>query len=191
MRESDRQEQEAGMSGFWHRYRLLIVVALIGAAIIGWLAVSKGMAVRQAEQAAAAQRAAWVTEIEAREADMQKQSLQTFAIPLAWAIRRELMAGNLDQVDQYASELVKQTGFEEVVVAKADGVVAVASDRKNIGIPFDSLYPARYLTADQIDVEETSPGRWQVFVPIMGLNARLGTVAIDYTTQPAVPQASP
>lgn len=32
--------------------------------------------------------------------------------------------------------------------------------------------------------EETSPGRWQVSVPIMALNARLGTVAIDCTTQP-------
>jgi hypothetical protein len=191
MNETGIEEQETGMSGFWHRYRLLIVVALIGTAIIGWLVVSKGMAVRQAEQAAAAQRAAWVTEIEAREAGMTKQSLQTFAIPLAWAVRRELMADNLDQVDQYVSELVKQTGFEQVVVAKADGVVAVASDRKNLGIRFDSLYPVRYLTTEQIDVEETTPGRWQVFIPIMGLNARLGTVAIDYTTQPAAPDASP
>jgi hypothetical protein len=190
MNESGRAEQEAGMSGFWHRYRLLIVVALIGAAIIGWQVVSKGMAVRQVEQAAAAQRAAWVKEIESREAGMTKQSLQTFAVPLAWAIRRELIAGNLDQVDQYASELVKLGGFEQVVVAKADGVVAVASDRKNLGVAFDSLYPARYLTTDQIDVEETTPGRWQVFVPVMGLNARLGTVAIDYTTQTAAP-ASP
>jgi hypothetical protein len=180
MTEANMDEQEAGAMGFWHRYRLLIVVAAIGLAIIGWLAVSKGMAVRQAEQAAAVRQAEWAKQTEAREAVMMRQSLTTFAVPLAWAIRRELMAGNLDQVDQYVSELVKQPGFEQVVVAKPDGTVAVASDRRNIGVPFDSLYPVRYLTTDQIDVEEMAPGTWRVFVPVMGLNARLGTVAIDY-----------
>lgn len=184
MREVDRIEQEAGVTGFWHRYRLLVVVAVIGLAVIGWLVVSNGMALRHAEEAAASQRAEWARQVEAREAAMTRQSLMVFAVPLGWAIRRELQAGNLDQVDQYVSELVKQKGFEQVVVAKADGVVAVASDRKNLGIPFGSLYPERYLSGDQIDVEETVAGRWQVFVPIMGLNARLGTVAIDYQAVP-------
>lgn len=186
MTEAHREDQEAGVAGFWHRYRLLIVVALIGVAIIGWLAVSKGMAVRQAEEATAVQRAEWVKQAEAREAGLVSQSLMAFAVPLAWAIRRELMADNLDQVDQYVSELVKQKGFEQVVVAKADGLVAVASDRRNIGVPFSTLYPERYLAAEQIDVEEMAPGKWQVFVPIMGLNSRLGTVAIDYQALPPV-----
>jgi hypothetical protein len=185
MAETDMGIQEAGAMGLWHRYRLLIIVAAIGVAIIGWLAVSKGVAVRHAEEAAATERAELIKQAEARQTETLKQSLAMFGVPLAWALRREMMADNLDQVDQYVTDLVKQKGFERVVVAKADGSVAVASDRKQLGTAFSSLYPERYLTAEQISVEETAPGKWLVIVPIMGLNARLGTAAIDYQAQPS------
>lgn len=187
-------EQEAGTLGFWHRYRLLIIVAAIGIAIIGWLYVSKGIAVRQAQEAVrqvqeteAAQRAEWVKQAEARQAEMVKQSLNLFGVPLAWAIRREMMGGNLDQVDQYVTDLVRLEGVEGVTVAQADGSIAVASDRRHHGAAFGSLYAERYLTVGQITVEETAPGQWLLVVPVMGLNARLGTVAIDYRAPPSAP----
>lgn len=172
--------QESGALGFWHRYRALIVALALCVAIIGWLAISKGMAVKQAEEAAAAQRTELIRRMQAAQTEATKQSLTMFAMPLAWAVRREMMADNLDQVDQYVTDLVKQKGFEQVVVAKADGVVAVASDRKNLGLPFNKLYSESYLNAEQIIVEESAPGKWQVIVPVMGLNARLGIVAINY-----------
>lgn len=180
MTEFNPNEQEAGAKGFWHRYRLLIVVAAIGIAIIGWLVVSKDSAVKQAQETVVAQRTEWAKQAEARQADFVKQSLAQFGVPLAWAIRREMMAGNLDQVDQYVTDLVKLKGVEGVAVAQADGSVAVASDRRNVGTAFGNLYPERYLTAAQISAVETAPGQWLLVVPVMGLNARLGTVAIDY-----------
>lgn len=192
MTEINPNQQEAGARGFWHRYRLPIAVAVIGIVIIGWLYVSKGIAVRQAQEEAkqvqaevTVQRTEWVKRAEARQAEMVKQSLNQFGVPLAWAIRREMMGGNLDQVDQYVSDLVKLEGFEGVTVAQADGVIVVASDRRHLGTAFGSLYAERYLTAEQITAEETAPGQWLLVVPVMGLNARLGTVAIDYQ----VPQA--
>lgn len=194
MTEIDPYEQASGAPGFWHRYRLPIVVAVIGIAIIGWLYVSKGIAVRQAQDAVtqaqesvAAQRAEWDKQAETRQAAMVKQSLSQFGVPLAWAIRREMMGGNLDQVDQYVTDLVKLDGFEGVTVAKADGSIVVASDRRHLGAAFGSLYAERYLTAEQITADETAPGQWLLVVPVMGLNARLGTVAIDYRAPPTTP----
>lgn len=194
MTEIDPYEQASGAPGFWHRYRLPIVVAVIGIAIIGWLYVSKGIAVRQAQDAVtqaqesvAAQRAEWDKQAEARQAAMVKQSLSQFGVPLAWAIRREMMGGNLDQVDQYVTDLVKLDGFEGVTVAKADGSIVVASDRRHLGAAFGSLYAERHLTAEQISAEETAPGQWLLVVPVMGLNSRLGTVAIDYRAPPSAP----
>ena len=194
MTEIDPYEQASGAPGFWHRYRLPIVVAVIGIALIGWLYVSKGIAVRQAQDAVteaqesvAAQRVEWDKQAEARQAAMAKQSLSQFGVPLAWAIRREMMGGNLDQVDQYVTDLVKLDGFEGVTVAKADGSIVVASDRRHLGAAFGSLYAERYLTAEQISAEETAPGQWLLVVPVMGLNARLGTVAIDYRAPPSAP----
>lgn len=198
MTEINPNEQASGAPGFWHRYRLPIIVAVIGVALIGWLYISTGIALRQAQDAvtqaqesAAAQRAEWDKQAETRQAAMVKQSLSQFGVPLAWAIRREMMAGNLDQVDQYVTDLVKLDGFESVTVAQADGSIVVASDRRNMGVAFGSLYAERYLTAEQITVEETAPGQWLLVVPVMGLSARLGTVAIDYRAPPSAPVEPP
>jgi hypothetical protein len=178
--------QDAGLAGFWKRYRLPLIVAVIGVLAVAWLALSKGMAVKQAEDAAAAERAALLNQVAAERTGMARQLLTSFSLPLAWAVRREMMAGNLDQVDQYVTELVRQPGFEQVVVAQPDGKIVVASDRKNQGKAFASLYDKRYLAADRISLQETAPGKWLVVVPILGLNARLGTVAIAYRLpQPA------
>jgi hypothetical protein len=191
MTEINPSQPETGALGIWNRHRLAIIVAVIGLVIIGWFYVSKGIAVRQAQEAVkqaqedvAVQRAEWVKQAEARHAEMVKQSLSQFSVPLAWAIRREMMGGNLDQVDQYVTDLVKQEGFEGVTVAKADGSITVASDRRHVGAAFGSLYAERYLTAEQISAEEIAPGQWLLVVPVMGLTARLGTVAIDYRAPP-------
>lgn len=192
MTEINPNQPEAGALGVWHRHRLAIIVAAIGLVIIGWLYVSKGIAVRQAQEAVkqvqadvTVQRAEWVKRAEARQAEMVKQSLSQFGVPLAWAIRREMMGGNLDQVDQYVTDLVKLQGFGGVTVAQADGSIVVASDRRHLGTAFGSLYAERYLTAAQITTDETAPGQWLLVVPVMGLNARLGTVAVEYQAPPS------
>lgn len=184
MSEIRLNEQEGGVAGFWHRYRLLISVAVIGAAVIGWLYMAREDALKEAQQAAAAERANVVKQAEAQHAATLKRSLDLLGAPLAWAIRREMMAGNLDQVDQYVSDLVKLEGVHEVVVANADGAIVVASDRRHAGAAFVSLYPERYLRADEIVVDEVAAGRWLLAVPLMGLSARQGTVVLGYQPPP-------
>lgn len=183
--------REVGLSGFWARYRLLIIVGAVVLGVIVWLYLSKSMEVKRVEEAAAAQRTALLKQADARQTDMVKQSLILFSMPLAWAIRREMMADNLDQVDQYVTELVKQKGIERVAVAKADGAVAVASDRKQLGTALGTLYDKRYLSAEQVSVEETAPGKWLMVVPVMGMNARLGTVVVEYRATLLPPAKTP
>lgn len=96
-----------------------------------------------------------------------------------------MMANNMDQVDQNVSNLVKQKGFVQIVVAKADGKIAVASDRKFLASPFASLYPASYLTAEKITVEDKGQGKWLLVIPVIGLSARIGTVVMDYEVPPS------
>lgn len=108
-------------------------------------------------------------------------ALTRFSTPLAWAIRRELMASNLDQVDQYFTELVRIEGFQSAVLAASDDKVVVASDRKNLAAVFSSLYPAQYLQAKEVQVERAANGNLRAIVPIMGLNQHLGTVVLEFT----------
>lgn len=107
-------------------------------------------------------------------------ALTRFSTPFAWAIRRELMASSLDQVDQYFTELVRIEGFQSAVLATPDDKVVVASDRKNLAAVFSSLYPAQYLQAKEIQVERAASGNLRAIVPIMGLNQHLGTVVLEF-----------
>lgn len=187
MNDFDPHPPTTGTSRIWQRHRLVIIVVAIAIALVAWFYISKELAIERAQQTAATSRAQWVTQADAREADLVKQSLGQFGVPLAWAIRREMMAGNLDQVDQYVTDLIKLPGIEGATVARADGTVLVASDRGRVGAAFGSLYGPQRLATAQISVEQTAPGRWLLVVPVMGLNARLGTVAVDYRTPPSTP----
>lgn len=115
----------------------------------------------------------------------RKDALSLFAMPLAWAVRREVIAGNLDQVDQYLTEVVKQKGFERAVLATPDGVIRVSSDRKYLGQPFQALFPAALLAAEHSQVVEPAPGRFVVVVPILGLAERQGVLAVGYAPPPS------
>lgn len=113
-------------------------------------------------------------------------SLKRFSTPLAWAIRRELMAANLDQVDQYLSELVQMPGFQSAVLANSEDKVVVATDRKHLAGTFSSIYPAEYLQSKDVKIEPASNGGLRAIIPIMGLNQQLGTLVVEYA-EPAYP----
>ena len=171
--------------GYFQNNRVLVITVSILVIIIVWLFISSGIKVRNVEQAAAVKTAEVIQKSEALQSETVKQSLSMFGMPLAWAVRREMMASNMAQVDQYVTDLVKQKGFQQVVVAKEDGKIAVASDRKHIGAAFSTLYPANYLSAEKITVEDKGAGKWLLVIPVMGLNARLGVVAMEYQVPPA------
>lgn len=109
-----------------------------------------------------------------------KEALRLFSIPFAWAVRREFMAANLDQVDQYLGELVQIKGFKSAILAKPDGKVIVASDRKKLIKTFSGLYPGADLGSNEITLEDASDGSLRAFIPIFGLNRPLGMVVLEY-----------
>lgn len=167
-----------------------IVMGLAGALVVVILGmyIWKGSAVSaveakltqlQAEQAQA--RAGLIEQARQLDANHAEASLKRFSSPFAWAIRRELMASNLDQVDQYFTELVQMEGFESAVLATPDDKVVVSSDRKRLGQAFSSFYAGQHLQATAIKIERTGTGSLRAIIPVMGLNQPLGTVVLDYT----------
>jgi nitrogen fixation/metabolism regulation signal transduction histidine kinase len=119
---------------------------------------------------------------QARRLDAQhaEEALRRFSTAFAWAIRRELMASNLDQVDQYFTELVQMNGFQSAVLASPDGKIVVASDRKKLAQSFSSLYPGKAQQAKDVQVERTADGVLRAVIPILGLNQQLGTVVLEF-----------
>ncbi len=161
---------------------VVLAVALYAWKVAAVGAVEDKLAQSQAQHVQA--RAELIEQARQLDARGNEEALRRFGTPLAWAVRREVMAANLDQVDQYLTDLVQIRGFQSALLANPEGKVIVASDRKQIAAQFSSLYPAQYLQAGEIQVEQVPEGKLRAVIPIMGLNRRLGTLVLEYTPPP-------
>jgi hypothetical protein len=164
-----------------------VLVAAILTAVIAALYGALGGAQQQAQRAAATEREALLKQADAQHASAVKQALNLFGVPLAWAVGREIATDDWAQVDRYVGELAQREGVEEVVVARADGVVAAASDASQVGVDFRSLYAERYLSTDEVIADEITPGQWLLVTPVQERGARLATVVVAYRLPPFAP----
>lgn len=170
--------------------RLPLWVSLLLAVLLIIVFAWQRVAVNRAEARLAAERQSMSQQFEADRAALDARlkefalgqdqtALTRFGTALAWAVRGELIRNNLDQVDQYFAELVRMPRVQRVVLAGQDGKVLVATDRKFLGQPVTQLHPAEVLTTPQV-VAQTTPQGSRLVIPVMGLNARLGTVVVEY-----------
>lgn len=158
----------------------LIVVAL---GLYGWKVMAVNAVETRLAQAEAQQREAraqLLAQAQQVAARRNEAALGTFGIPLAWAVRREMMAGNLDQVNQYFTELMQIDGFESALLALPDGKIVVATDSKQLSRDFSVLYPPAYLEDRVARVERTADGKLRSIVPVLGLSQALGTLVVEY-----------
>ncbi len=110
-----------------------------------------------------------------------EQQLRLLAKAFVWAIRSEMLQGNLSQVHLYLNEMVKEKDFKNVIVANDKGVIVSSTNKKFEGQPFSTVGNDSYLSANTTVINNTNDSLLVVSTPIMGFNNRLGTLMITYT----------
>jgi hypothetical protein len=75
---------------------------------------------------------------------------------------------------------VKQPGHNLVLLAAPDGKVLVSTDRKHLGADAAGVVPAEALGQAEIALRAEADGAKLLSIPVMGLNARVGTVLLRY-----------
>ncbi|MBN2198976.1 MAG: hypothetical protein JW747_03920 [Candidatus Aminicenantes bacterium] len=112
-----------------------------------------------------------------------QELLRLSGIPFSWAVRREMIAGNFDQINEYLTHLVKEPHIKLVVVAKDDGVIAAATDKKLEGTKLSDHFPEELLRLDALSIVSGENGEIRVASPIMGFNTRLGLMILIYAPE--------
>lgn len=107
--------------------------------------------------------------------------LKLLTKPFAWAIRSEMMKGNLEAVNLYANELVKEKNFKVITIVNDKGVVISSTDKKLESKPFSAFGNTSYLSADSTAIYKTDSTTLGVYSPVMGLNKRIGTLVFTYS----------
>ena len=111
-----------------------------------------------------------------------KEFLKITALPLVWAVRKDMMRGNYEQINDYMERLVQEKGFKEILLVDPRGIIALATDKKLQGQKFADYYPAEILEVDDVRVFGDSD-IIRVAAPVMGINAKLGVLVFTYTPE--------
>lgn len=120
-----------------------------------------------------------------------EEQLKLLAKPYVWAVRTELMKGNINQVNLYADDMIKEKNFLLIAVANDSGIIVSSTNKKDEAKPFTSIGEAASLNNNNTMVENTGDSVLIVTSPIMGFNSRLGTLFIKYAIQlPALEQTT-
>lgn len=150
----------------WRRIGvLLLLLALVLTYLWKDIAVSRAKAglTRQAAMVIAAQHESW---------------LRVAAVPLVWTVRGEMLRGNHDQINQYLVLFVREPNMKEVLVARADGRIVAATDKKREGMLVTDLFPPEMQKVDTITVTGRPDGTYLVAAPILGLSDKLGVLIL-------------
>lgn len=172
-------ERPAG--GLWLGIIGLLVIIIAG------MYVWKEVAVGDARQAASAARDSLVRAQDRALTERTENLLRLSAIPLAWAVRPELMRRNYGQVNAFLGEFVQEESVEQVVVATAGDSIVAATDQGLVGRRFSSLHPAELLEASAPRVT-SADGTYRVAVPILGQTRTQGVLVVTY--RPPAPGAA-
>ena len=107
--------------------------------------------------------------------------LKLLAKPYVWAIRTEIMKGNIEAVNLYANDMVKEKSFQTITVVDEKGVVVSSTNKKLEGKPYASIGNAVYLSNDSTVINKVDDTAFEVLSPVMGFNKRIGTLIFNYT----------
>lgn len=110
----------------------------------------------------------------------KEEQLKLLAKPYVWAVRTEMMKGNINQVNLYALDLIKEKDLLRIAIANDSGIIVSSTDKKDEGKSFTLIGKAAILTNDNTFVENAGDSVLTVVSPIMGFNSRLGTLFIKY-----------
>jgi L-lactate utilization protein LutC len=162
--------------------RILIITALIFVALLAGIWIWKEVQLNNVKKEAAKEQRILQDQASNLIVLTHQDHLKLLAKPFVWAVRTELLNKNINQVNQYANDLVKEKNFKSIVITNDKGTVISATDKKMEGKDFATVGNSNYLTDNSTQVNRVND-ELILTSPIMGFNSRLGTAIITYNLQ--------
>ena len=106
--------------------------------------------------------------------------LRFSTIPLTWAIRKDMMAGNLGQINSYFMELIREPYVRQISLIRPDGLILLSTNKKLEGQRIEAAFPAALLNVSKPEVTQDAQGNIRIAQPVMGLNQKLGLLVVSY-----------
>lgn len=151
-----------------------LVILLTG--VFAW----KVLAVRSVEKEMAEQRVQIIEKSQRIIADKTKYFLRLTVMPFTWAIRKEMLRDNYEQINEYLVQFIKEPHVKLIIISGTDGTIKAATDKKMEGQALYSLYPQVQNDLNEIAISDDKKGNILLASPLMGYNKKLGMLLMVY-----------
>ena len=121
-------------------------------------------------------------EVRAELDQITRQSLTMMAKPYGWAVKQQILLGNLDAIHTYGERTIEYTNFISVMVINERGTIIASTDNVYEGKKFISFNSPYYLNVDSTVLYKATADVLTMAIPIMDMDKKLGTVVINYLT---------
>ena len=163
----------------------MLIAALVILALFAGLWIWKSVQISNIKKDSAERQQALKQRADEVLMEAEMKYMKLIAKPYVWAIRTEMMRGNIDAVNLYANDMVKEKNFQSIMVADDRGTIISSTDKKLEGKDFSSVGKSAYLTTDSTIIDQVNKSLLIVSSPVMGFNKRIGTLVFNYTIQKA------
>jgi uncharacterized protein YxeA len=164
--------------------KILMIVIGVAVVLLAAIWIWKSVEINSVKKEAERERQVIKEEAVRQVVQTNVKHLQLLAKAYVWAVRGEMMQGNINQVNLFANDMVKEKNFQRIVIANDKGIIISSTNKKDEGLPFSTVGKDTYLSSNNTTVENLSDSVLVMSSPIMGFNNRIGTLMINYAVQP-------
>jgi len=157
-------------------YITILVAIILLVALWAWKAIETNKIRKNAET----EQNNLKTEAEGYIVQTHEQHLRLLAKPFVWAVRSQMLEGNMSQVNLYMNEMVKEKNFQRISLVDAQGKIISSTNKKDEGQAFATIGNDADLSNDQTNMQVLQDSVIHLTSPVMGFNNRLGTLVISY-----------
>jgi hypothetical protein len=112
-----------------------------------------------------------------------KEQLSLMLKTFVWAVRSAMIRNNMDEVDQYFTELIQEENIHEIILVDKKGMMLVSTNKKHQSKPFKNFFPTANLSAEDVYFAHSDNGEeYLITAPVLSLNNKLGTLFLVYAT---------
>ena len=111
------------------------------------------------------------------------EMLKLLSKPLIWSIRSEMLRGNLEQVNIYTNDMVKEKNFQFIYLISPADSMLISTDKKFQGQNAKGMFDENLLKTDSLIAVSNDDETITIFAPVMGYDSRLATLVYSYTPE--------
>jgi hypothetical protein len=118
------------------------------------------------------------------------EMLKLLSKPLVWSIRSEMLRGNLEQVNIYTNDMVKEKNFQFIYLISPGDSMLISTDKKFQGQSAKGMFDDKLLKTDSLVVENNDNKTLTIYTPVMGYYSRMATLVYSYTSEKLIFQTA-